>query len=372
MTLLETINLLNWVARNQPNINGVVESGDIYDLNKDEYQQKYSAFCATQNDHEINESWSRYSFTLYYVDRLTNDKNNKEEIQSTAVSFFQNYTAYMIKNFPQVQFNSGTVVTFTEKFSAECAGAYMECDIITTPQSLCPNNIQSGEPITITTYEFKGEIEYYKGNWDNLVQGGNYPGSYTGQSTYPLDYDILFNEIHFPLRISNVNNVRGERVMYCVLKGKYIEGNGSSSSENQFLPCYGYPFFTNVSPDSSRPNDAYREPIACGYIEPKNIEYDDFTIKLDKTYKLNAGETVILLLRSDICYVYLLGRNESIGPALYEYEGKRSLYQFTGYEINIATLNSPFNISWYRYHPSSMIEDRYVACQPVLKLTTYQ
>lgn len=137
MTLLETINLLNWVAQNQPNINGIVETGDIYDLNKDEYQQKYSAFCATQRTHSINEDFSTYRFTLFYVDRLTLDKSNKIEIQSTACEFFQNLIKTLMQHFDTVDFTNGEVITFTEKFSAECAGAYMDCEITTKNESLC-------------------------------------------------------------------------------------------------------------------------------------------------------------------------------------------------------------------------------------------
>ena len=137
MTLQETINFLNYIAKNQPNVNGIVESGDIYDLNKDEYQQMYSAFCVTQRQHTINQEYSTYRFTLYYVDRLTLDKSNKIEIQSTACEFFQNLIKTVMQDYYDLDFTNGDVYTFTEKFSAECAGAYMDCEITTTNKSLC-------------------------------------------------------------------------------------------------------------------------------------------------------------------------------------------------------------------------------------------
>lgn len=137
MTLLETINLLNWIAKNQPNVNGIVESGDIFDLNKDEYQQKYSAFCVTQNTHTVGEEFTTYSFTLFYVDRLTLDKSNKLEIQSTAVQFFGNLIKTIMQKFDRLNWTNGDVTPFTEKFSAECAGAYMTCSITTPNNSLC-------------------------------------------------------------------------------------------------------------------------------------------------------------------------------------------------------------------------------------------
>lgn len=137
MTLIETINLLNWIAKNQPNVNGIVETGDVFDLNKDEYNQKYAAFCATQGTHNVGEEFTTYSFTLFYVDRLTLDKSNKIEIQSTAVEFFGNLIKTIMHNFENLNWTNGDVVTFTEKFSAECAGAYMTCNITTPNKSLC-------------------------------------------------------------------------------------------------------------------------------------------------------------------------------------------------------------------------------------------
>ena len=137
MTLLETINLLNWVAQNQPNVNGIVKSGDVFDLNKEEYQQKYAAFCVQQNTHSISEDFTTFSFTLFYVDRLTLDKSNKLEIQSTACEFFQNLIKTIMQKFENLNWTNGEVTTFTERFSAECAGAFMTCSITTKHQSIC-------------------------------------------------------------------------------------------------------------------------------------------------------------------------------------------------------------------------------------------
>lgn len=137
MTLQETIKLLEYIAKLQPNINGIVESGDIFDLNKEEYEQKYSAFCVTQNTHQIGLDFTTYSFTLFYVDRLTLDKTNKIEVQSTAVQFFQNFIKTINDKVPELNVERGEVTTFTERFSAECAGGWMRCDITTPNISLC-------------------------------------------------------------------------------------------------------------------------------------------------------------------------------------------------------------------------------------------
>lgn len=137
MTLMEVVQLLNYIAKNQPNVNGIVETGDIYDLNKEEFQQKYSAFCVQQNTHTVTQDFTTYSFTLFYVDRLTDDKSNKIEIQSTAVEFFSNFIKTVMQKFDSLDFSNGEVHPFTERFSAECAGAYMDCKVTTKNQSIC-------------------------------------------------------------------------------------------------------------------------------------------------------------------------------------------------------------------------------------------
>lgn len=154
MTLLETIKILEHIASQQPNINGIVESGDIYDLNKDEYQQLYSAFCITQNTHTIGTEFNVYSFTLYYVDRLTLDKSNKLEIQSSGVEFFSNLLKTINEDWSGLNVETGDITTFTERFTAECAGAYMTFNITTTPESLCK--------IIIEQIYDKGEFNPYE------------------------------------------------------------------------------------------------------------------------------------------------------------------------------------------------------------------
>lgn len=372
MTLLETINLLNLVASNQPNINGIVKTGDIYDLNKEEYTQKYAAFCVTQGEHEITESWSRFSFTLYYVDRLNLDKSNKDEIHSTAVEFFHNFASTIYSNYPTVDFTAGRVVTFTERFSAECAGAFMTCEIVTTPQSLCP--IEFGEtpgpepePVTITTYEFEGELEYYSGNWMSMTQGGNFSGSFVGQSTSAVSEPYKFNEIHLPLRITNISNYTGtdRLIQYLVVIRKPISGEGTS---NTFLPSFGFPNF-NVS--SSNENNELCEVVASGYIDSEANTYDDYVIKCDNTFIVNPGNEVFLLIHSLGCYVWFVGwGNNNIKP-LYENDGKSSRTILCGSGMSEVLRYSPFSIGWYRFPQSEgSSPSRYVVCQPILKLTT--
>lgn len=147
MTLIETIKLIEHIASQQPNINSVVDSGDVFDLNNEEFQQKYSAFCVTQSTHTIGDQFNTYNFNLFYVDRLTFDKSNKIEIQSNGVEFFSNLLKTINKEWPTLMCEAGQVTTFNQRFSAECAGAWMTFSVTTTPESLCEIVIEMHEKL---------------------------------------------------------------------------------------------------------------------------------------------------------------------------------------------------------------------------------
>lgn len=128
MTLLEIINEIQEIAAKQQNINAIVKTGDIYDLNKEEYQQQYSAFCLTQRTHSFRGNTVTFNFVMYYVDRLTLDEKNKNEVQSTGCNVLMKIV-HDIEELDGVNVDYGDIVTFTSRFSALCAGAYLNIGV---------------------------------------------------------------------------------------------------------------------------------------------------------------------------------------------------------------------------------------------------
>lgn len=141
MNLYETIKWIEDIASTQPNINTIVESGNIYDLNADEFELKYSAFCISQRTHQrLSKDNMRFNFTMFYVDRLTSDHSNKLDIQSNAVDFFNNIlNSIDSSDAHYVDYEYGEINPFTQRFTAECAGAYMDFSIIVPLESTCEN-----------------------------------------------------------------------------------------------------------------------------------------------------------------------------------------------------------------------------------------
>lgn len=135
MTLKEIYNAINTIAGKQPNINTILKSGNVYDLNNDG-DIRYAAFCASQQQHRQTENFLTYNFYLYYVDRLTSDASNKIDIQSTAIQVLANIIRTVEEEY-DIEFNDITYQVFTERFSTECAGAYANVGIIIPLDMLC-------------------------------------------------------------------------------------------------------------------------------------------------------------------------------------------------------------------------------------------
>ena len=135
MTLKEIKILIEEIADKQPNINTVVKSGDIYDLNTDG-SIKYSAFCATQQPHTEIDGFRTYNFYLFYVDRLLSNGQNKIAVQSSAIEVLSNIIN-TLKGYYEIEINNTiTYQTFTQRFASECAGAYTSV-AITVPITEC-------------------------------------------------------------------------------------------------------------------------------------------------------------------------------------------------------------------------------------------
>lgn len=135
MTLLETIQLIDSIAEREPNINTVTD--DINDLNTDNYTAKYSAFTHIQNQHRISGDKITYNLTLYYIDRLAIDKKNRVEIQSTAIKALTNILLNLDADDRIDLVTDWNIITFSGKFEAYCAGAYVNIGLATTIDNTC-------------------------------------------------------------------------------------------------------------------------------------------------------------------------------------------------------------------------------------------
>lgn len=129
MRLADVINTLKAAALGQPAIQQVVEN-DVYRLNAEPSVQ-YGVFGYVQGTHRSEGAdLMRWSFTLLYIDRLTEDRGNEVEVQSTGIAVLQNITraveAALGTEAQDIEFTP-----FTERFADECAGQMARVSFVT-------------------------------------------------------------------------------------------------------------------------------------------------------------------------------------------------------------------------------------------------
>lgn len=140
MTLKQIKELIEGIAEKQPNINTVVNSGDIYELNT-EGNIKYRAFCLTQQVHTEVEGFRTYNFYMFVVDRLLSNGKNKIAVQSAAIETLSNIINTLRQTF-EIEINDNiNYQVFTQRFASECAGAYTSVSI-TVPITSCATDYE--------------------------------------------------------------------------------------------------------------------------------------------------------------------------------------------------------------------------------------
>ena len=139
MTLLELIKTMELVASHQPSIKMVVEN-DIFRLNA-KADARYGVFAFVQGQHSasIDSNAITYAFTLFYVDRLKDDKSNQIEIQSVGIQTLDN----IIRKLDDLGIYSETSYSFqvfNQRFIDECAGVFCNVNLSVPVGSECPES----------------------------------------------------------------------------------------------------------------------------------------------------------------------------------------------------------------------------------------
>ena len=127
MTYLQILNLIKDTALAQPNVNSVVR--EFLDLNRED--AKYSAVVIQDRDGSrdriVEQDYVTYTWHLGYVDRLTYDESNRDDIISTGINIINNIVN-IIRNtwFPELEVSIvDRINTFDQRFTAQCAGVYV-------------------------------------------------------------------------------------------------------------------------------------------------------------------------------------------------------------------------------------------------------
>ena len=223
MTLLQVINTIQKISSVQPNIHSFV--GEFLALN--DVTAKYSAIILQQRTHRRNNDFMIYSFYLGYSDRLTENKDNEVEVQSTAIQVIDDIV-YKLENL-NFDCTVGVYNTFTQRFLAEAAGGYVELDIV-VPMGECEDDFSKEELDTTITangeYNFipKGlgyqsvhlnvDVAHLQDKSLDITKNGNYKvqydKGYSGLKTVDVNVNVPDAEIHNQKKeeLITINNKR--------------------------------------------------------------------------------------------------------------------------------------------------------------------
>lgn len=135
MNLLQTVLALESAAQAQPAVNTIVRN-DVFRLNAMP-DVKYGVFAWLQGEHtsDADDQFVTFNFTLFYVDRLTEDKGNELEVQSVGVDTLVNILRAVDGTSIWVQ--GYTLRTFNQRFADDCAGVFCNVALRVAKDEMC-------------------------------------------------------------------------------------------------------------------------------------------------------------------------------------------------------------------------------------------
>lgn len=136
MTLAQLIQIIERVAMQQPSLKMIVQS-DVFRINSAP-SLRYGVFAWTQGQHSgsIN-GMTTYNFTLFFVDRLTEDKKNQIEVQSVGCETIGNILRTLSEEY-DIEIGNYSIQPFNQRFTDDCAGVFCNVSFQVLPTSICP------------------------------------------------------------------------------------------------------------------------------------------------------------------------------------------------------------------------------------------
>lgn len=262
MTLFDTIDILKKMCLEQPDVRMALD-GDVFENLNSNPSVRYACVNMTQTSHSEEDGFDRYGLSIFYIDRLTDDRQNRLQIQSAGKEILQNVIDYFCDEFDADR----TVLTFTpftQKFKDECAGVWCNVELTIGRQYSCPEGYSDGA--------WKPVIEVVNNTDITVTVNGVYEPSegFTGFGKVVVDVDV-------PV-------IEGEQKL-----------NLQAGDRGTLLPSQGFDGFSEVSYEVE-PNEAYRElevdDNGTYVIEPSEGfgGLDDVTVRVNIPLQEKAAE----------------------------------------------------------------------------------
>ena len=140
MTLETLLYNIGEIALKRNLVNAYFAGGSLYELNAEIIREYPVIFLTPAGDHTVKENTTRYSVTIYYVDRLWDDDRNETDIVSAGIETLKNIKRQLpyldwvaaVQEEPIIR-----LFTETEKMNDRLAGAYMNIWVEVVNASVC-------------------------------------------------------------------------------------------------------------------------------------------------------------------------------------------------------------------------------------------
>lgn len=161
---------LNKLLVNIANSNFLVHQafvGDVYTINAKE--NRFGCFVATpMTAVKSGIGTIRYTYVLYYIDRLTKDEANIDFVQTDAVNLLKGVIEFLGENDVEIE-DSYEFTLFRQKFDDWCAGAYVSVNIL-VPDNDCTEGIFNTGGVDLRPLVVDSNGIYEPGSFDGYNQ----------------------------------------------------------------------------------------------------------------------------------------------------------------------------------------------------------
>lgn len=135
MTIKKLIDVITKTAKKKPNIN-YVGVGNVYDLNT-KPDVNYSLIYLTYQNSQVNENEIRHNIVMFYIDRMTDDYDNRLDIQNNGILEITNIVNTIV-NLEDVEVDMPMAFTpFNQRFAEDCAGVFTTITFIVDGDGNC-------------------------------------------------------------------------------------------------------------------------------------------------------------------------------------------------------------------------------------------
>lgn len=202
MTLNSLLNSIGLIGINDKLVNWAGGGPSVYQaanaLNVADYP---FLFCSPTGTHRVEENWTTYNVTIFYVSRLLEDNSNEMDIQSTAVEVLKNIVK-KISNIDGVvavadEYTINVFVEY-EKFTDRTTGAFCQLDISILNDTTCTVDEEHyfvfdnlpGEvlPSDSNKYYISWRTDYPAINYTFILPNGEIVNGYTEEHSIVVSF----------------------------------------------------------------------------------------------------------------------------------------------------------------------------------------